>query len=162
MKKKLAIMVMLVLGTIMAGAQDLNGIDVGTPMPKSTVKSLFGQWEDIDESMDEDDFTIYMYNNNHDELVTYDADNKLGRFSICRGKKFKIFTKVVPGGIGIGDKISKLTKKIRFSESDDNLWIEHIEKGYDIYYYNLQSDCPLRISVRDSVVVSFRYDELPI
>jgi hypothetical protein len=161
MERILLTIALLVLGTVMAGAQDLNGIDVGTPMPKSTVKSLFGQWQRINELGEEDNYITYMYNN-HDELVTYDADNKLGRFSICRGKKFKIFTKVVPGGIGIGDKISKLTKKIRFSESDDNLWIEHIEKGYDIYYYNLQSDCPLRISVRDSVVVSFRYDELPI
>jgi hypothetical protein len=107
MERILLTIALLVLGTVMAGAQDLNGIDVGTPMPKSTVKSLFGQWEDMTSQWTKMISQLYMYNNNHDELVTYDADNKLGRFSICRGKKFKIFTKMVPGGIGIGDKISK-------------------------------------------------------
>jgi hypothetical protein len=55
-----------------------------------------------------------------------------------------------------------MTKKIRFSESDDNLWIEHIEKGYDIYYYNLQSDMPTSNFRKGQRSRVFRYDELPI
>jgi hypothetical protein len=164
MERILLTIALLVLGTIMAGAQDLNGIDVGTPMPKSTVKSLFGQWEYIEED-EESLMTTYMYNNNHDELVTYDNDNKVGRFCITKNKRFKVLTKLVPGGIGIGDNISKLTAKIKFTEYKDGTTSKYIVfrgKLVDEYVYGAQCDCPLSICTRNGIVISFEYDELPI